>query len=133
MIRTALAAGATGVVLTTGTVDLYNEKVVRATQGAIFRLPVVTGMEAGALAARLLRAGLRLVVADVRGDTVYYQADLTGPLALVLGNENRGPGDELVQVAKVKVRIPLWGTIESLNAAVAAGILLYEVARQRLG
>ncbi|MDN5348107.1 MAG: methyltransferase, TrmH family [Clostridia bacterium] len=131
MLRTALAAGARGAVLTPGTVDLYNEKVARATQGAIFRLPVATAVEPGTLVAAVSRAGWRLVVADVRGDRVYYDADLTGPLVLVIGSENQGPDAILLQAAAVRVRIPLWGAAESLNAAVAAGILLYEAARQR--
>lgn len=131
--RTALGAGATGLILTHGSVDPFSPKVVRAAMGASFRLPVVTGVEPAVLATGLAAAGVKLVVADVGATTVLWQADLAGPLALVVGNENHGPGAELLAAATTKVGIPMVGPVESLNAAVAAAILLYEALRQRQG
>lgn len=131
--RTALGAGATGLILTRGSVDPFSPKVVRAAMGATFRLPVVTGVEPGDLVRELAAAGINLVVADVGAATVLWQADLCGPLALVVGSENHGPGTELLAAATAKVGIPLVGPVESLNAAAAAAILLYEAVRQRQG
>lgn len=130
ILRTALAAGCTGAVLTSGTVDLYNEKVVRAAMGALFRLPVVHGAAPGELVA-FLQDQVKIVVAHVGGKRPYYDGDYRGKLAIVVGNENRGPSPELLQASPVWVKIPLWGPVESLNVAVAAAILLYEAARQR--
>ncbi|MBC7325928.1 MAG: RNA methyltransferase, partial [Moorella sp. (in: Bacteria)] len=129
--RTALGVGATGLVLTRGSVDPYNPKVVRAAMGATFRLPVVGGVEPAALAQELRAAGIKLVVADVAAPLVFWQADLSGSLALTVGSENHGPGGELLAAATARVGIPLAGPMESLNAAVAAALLLYEALRQR--
>ncbi len=131
--RTALGAGATGLVLTRGSVDPFSPKVVRAAMGASFRLPVAGGVEPYALARELRAAGIRLVVADVGAPLVFWQADLRGPLALAVGSENHGPGPELVAAASARVGIPLAGPVDSLNAAVAAALLLYEALRQRRG
>ncbi|QGP90863.1 23S rRNA (uridine(2479)-2'-O)-methyltransferase [Neomoorella glycerini] len=129
--RTALGAGATGLILTRGSVDPFNPKVVRAAMGATFKLPVVSGVEPAVLARELRAAGLKLVVADVGAPLVFWQADLRGPLALAVGSENQGPGPELRAAATARVGIPLVGAVESLNAAVAAALLLYEALRQR--
>ncbi len=129
--RTALGAGATGLILTPGSVDPFSPKVVRAAMGASFGLPVVTGVEPAVLATELAAAGVKLVVADVGAPITFWQADLRGPLALAVGSENHGPGRELLDAAAARVGIPLVGQVESLNAAVAAALLLYEALRQR--
>ncbi|MGI9861852.1 RNA methyltransferase [Moorella naiadis] len=129
--RTALGAGATGLILTRGCVDPYNPKVVRAAMGATFRLPVAVGVEPSRLARELREAGLKLVIADVGAPLTFWQADLRPPLALVVGSENHGPGPELLAAATDRVGIPLVGPVDSLNAAVAAALLLYEALRQR--
>lgn len=131
--RTALGAGATGLILTRGSVDPYNPKVVRAAMGATFRLPVAGGIEPALLARELRGAGLPLVVADVGAPLTLWQSDLRPPLALVVGSENHGPGPELLAAATARVGIPLVGPVDSLNAAVAAALLLYEALRQRQG
>ncbi|HBT47206.1 MAG TPA: RNA methyltransferase [Peptococcaceae bacterium] len=130
MLRTAVAAGCTGAVLTRGTVDPYNEKVVRATMGALFHLPVVTGIQAQELACQM-KEKVRVIVAHVGATRPYYDCDYCGRVAVVLGNENRGPSPEILKQAEAQVKIPLWGPVESLNVAVAAAILLYEAARRR--
>lgn len=130
ILRTAAAAGCTGALLTTGTVDPYNEKVVRASMGALFYLPVVSGLEPGEIVSRL-KDRAKIIVGHVAGEVFYHECDYKGDLALVVGNENRGPSLEILAQAYARVKIPLWGPVESLNVAVAAGLLLYEAARHR--
>jgi TrmH family RNA methyltransferase len=120
LIRTAAALGADGVVVTAGSVDPTNPKVVRATAGALFRLPVRRG-EAEALAG----AGFALYVADAAGESLSTWRERPARFALVVGNEPRGVADPVRALAKGTVAVPLSGRIESLNVAVAAGILLH--------
>jgi TrmH family RNA methyltransferase len=130
MLRTAWAAGAEAVFLMPGTTDVYNPKVVRAAQGAHFHLPLieVTWEE---LAQRLTR--LNLWLAEAHEGEVYHQVDWRAPTALIIGSEADGPSESARQLAPHRVHIPMPGPAESLNAAVAAGVLLFEVARQRSG
>ncbi|MCG0278665.1 MAG: RNA methyltransferase [Thermanaeromonas sp.] len=130
MLRTAVAAGCTGALLTTGTVDPYNEKVVRASMGALFYLPVVSGLGPGEVISRL-EGRSKIIVGHVAGEIFYHECDYGGSVAIVVGNENRGPSPEILARAHARVKIPLWGPVESLNVAVAAGLLLYEAARCR--
>ncbi|NMA14493.1 MAG: 23S rRNA (guanosine(2251)-2'-O)-methyltransferase RlmB [Clostridia bacterium] len=131
MIRTACAAGAAAAVLIKGTTDIYNPKVVRASMGGFFHLPVIN-MAHNPVVLNFLKAnGYRVLVADLGGETLYYNACLKGPVALILGNEAQGPDQFWLNHADEIVKIPLIGQAESLNVAVAAGILLYETVRQR--
>ncbi len=130
IIRIADAAGASGVVATAGSVDPYHPKVVRATMASLFHLPVVTA-DAGEVLASLGERGARILVAYQSGATDYTEADYRGPLAIVLGNEGGGPDPVWLGAAHAIVRIPLYGRAESLNVAIAAGLLLYEVRRAR--
>lgn len=130
IIRTALAAGAGGVVCTKGTVDAFNPKTLRSTMGAVFKLPVIQGIAGDQLIEWLACRKISLVVADAAGEEMYYEAELNPPLALVIGNEGQGPSRLMLQRATRRVRIPLRGGVESLNAAVAAALLLFESARQ---
>ena len=130
ILRTADAAGVQVVFLAPGTVDAYNPKVVRAAMGAHFHLPLVAlGWEA--LAQRL--AGLALWLAEARSGPAYQQVDWRAPSALIIGSEAAGPSQAARRLALQPVSIPMPGQAESLNAAVAAGIILFEAARQRLG
>lgn len=131
VIRTADAAGATGVVLLKGTVDLYNPKVIRSTMGSLFHLPVVTGGDINTAVDYLVSAGLELLVGDPSGKLPIFGVDLTRPLVIAVGNEGAGPGTEIYKYTHTKVNIPMPGQAESLNVAVAASIMLYEVIRQR--
>jgi len=130
IIRSSLAAGAGGVVCTRGTVDAYNPKTLRSTMGAVFGLPVVQGIMVEELLQWLSERWIPLVVADSAGDNIYYESKLIPPLALVIGNEGQGPNRLMLENAALKIRIPLYGRVESLNAAVAAALLLFESARQ---
>ncbi len=128
IVRIADAAGATAVLATRGTVDPHNPKAVRATMGSLFHLPVLAVDTAGAIAA-LRERQVRILVADQRGATDYTEADYRPPVALVLGSEGGGPDPAWQEAAAATVRIPLYGRADSLNVAVAAGLLLYEVKR----
>ena len=128
ILRTAEAAGCDGVVVSPGTVDPLNPKCVRASAGSIFRLPVAhAGLETAAAA--LGAAGGRLYATSPHGGIVYTDADLSGRVGLFLGQEGRGLASGFLDRFE-GLRIPT-GRVESLNVAMAAGILLYEARRQR--
>lgn len=129
LVRIADAVGAGAVVATRGTVDLYNPKVVRATMGSLFHLPVCRDVEDGALIDELSRRGYSIVAADVQGAIAHYDLAYRPPLAVVFGNEGSGLPSLWREHAEL-VRIPMPGRAESLNVSVAAGVLLYEVHRQ---
>jgi TrmH family RNA methyltransferase len=131
ILRTAEAAGVDAVVLGKGSVDLFNGKVVRATMGALFRLPVFT-QPLVEVTASLKRLGTRILVSSLNeGSLAYDEADYSGKIGMVIGNEGRGVSADMTQMADSLVHIPLYGRAESLNAAVAAGILVYEAKRKR--
>ena len=129
LLRSAAAAGAAGVVLCSGSVELGNPKTVRATAGALFKIPVVTAVEPGPALAELGAAGRRRYAAVARDGEDYSIADLTGPVVLVLGNEAHGLPADLPGIDGL-LTIPLPGPVESLNVGVAAAVLCFEAARQ---
>lgn len=130
LIRSAEAFGASGVLALPGTVGVWNSKVLRASAGSAFRVPVIYERSArifDALADRRIP-----VLAAVLDDAVpCSQANLAGPAAILIGNEGSGLSAELLDHAQSRIAVPMPGPVESLNAAVAASILLYEAARQR--
>ncbi|CAD5140043.1 RNA methyltransferase, TrmH family [Microbacterium sp. Nx66] len=131
IIRAADAAGADAVVLTGRTVDPYNPKVVRATTGSLFHLPVSVGGELDEVVRRAHDAGLQILAADVKGDDLLAaRADgvLGEPTAWLFGNEARGLEDEALTQADRVLRLPIFGRAESLNLATAASVCLYESA-----
>ena len=130
MLRTAAAAGAGAVLLPPGTADVFAPKVVRAGMGAHFRLPIHSG-DWDEIGSRLSGARLKVYLAAVGDGEVYTQADFRTPLALVIGGEAEGAGEAAASLAHARIHIPMPGRMESLNAAIAAGILLFEVVRQR--
>ena len=132
IIRTAWAAGLKTIFTTPGTVDPYGGKVVRASQGGVFNLQILT-RPLDTIFAWAKASGIRVWGADPRGAKVYYQEDLTGPSLFLFGNEAHGyKGAELEEDRTVEsLRIPLPGGAESLNVSIAAAILIYEVLRQR--
>ncbi len=132
LLRAARAAGVGGVVCCGGTVDVFNPKTVRASAGAIFRVDVVAGGDPVDVLTTVGSWGMQRVGADPRAATSYTDADLTGPLALVVGNEARGLGTaDVAGVLDTRVRIPMMGGVDSLNVAMAASVLCFEAARQR--
>lgn len=128
LLRTSLAAGAEAVFLTSGTVDAYNPKVVRAAMGAHFRLPILAESPA---AIRRRVDGLAVWVADPRGGEPIYRLDGRSPVALVVGGEARGPSPEWRSFEATPVTIPIAPQVESLNTAAAAAVILFEIRRQR--
>lgn len=132
LIRSAEAFGASGAVLLPGTVNPWNAKAVRASAGSVFRLPVVSmGLEE--MTAVLRERSVRLLAAAADGDVALSAAGLEGPVAVVIGNEGAGVPAEVMAAADARVAIRCPGPVESLNAAIAGSILLYEAARQRAG
>ncbi len=129
IIRTALASGTEAIYCLKGTVDLFNDKVLRATMGAIFALPVLMVEDHEAFLAQLNLAGFATVVADIRAAWYYDEVAYPQRTALVVSNEANGP--QLIRQGDYEVKIPLHGQAESLNVAIACGILLYELERRR--
>lgn len=130
LMRAALAAGA-GAVVVIGGVDPTNPKVVRSSAGALFHLEVITDDDPDRAFETLRAAGYRLVGAVVRGGTIHHDLDLTGPVALVLGNEAHGLDADQVARLDDLVTIDMAGPTESLNVAMAGTVLCFEVLRQR--
>jgi TrmH family RNA methyltransferase len=130
ILRTANAAGVEQVFLTPRTVDAYNPKVVRGAMGAHFRLSIES-LSWPQIAEAL--AGLQILLADVQGGRVYDEVDWTRPSALIIGGEAHGATSESAELATASISIPMPGGTESLNAAVAASIILFEAVRQRRG
>ena len=131
LIRTAVAAGYKAIIAMSGTVDIYSPKVLRATAGMIFEIPVIYVTGEDRLRDILRRSGRRIAVTAVDGGVPYYEEDLSRGIALIIGNEGSGVSDAMIEMADVKVTLPMRGRIESLNAAVAAAILMYEAVRGR--
>jgi TrmH family RNA methyltransferase len=131
LLRTAEAAGAAAVLFCGASVDPCNPKCVRASAGALFHLPVASGGEAVAVLDGLGGAGVRRAATVVRGGVPYDAVDLTGPVALVLGNEAHGLPATLDHLVDDRLTIPMHGRSESLNVAMAGAVLSFESLRQR--
>ncbi len=131
MMRSAQALGATALVTLRETVSPFNPKGLRASSGAVWRLPFFANRPAGALLESLHRAGIRRVAADRRSPSSLERADLRGPVAFLIGREAAGLAPEVARHADLLLSIPIGPETDSLNAATAAGIFLYEAARQR--
>lgn len=131
LLRSAEAAGATGAVLGEGTADPFSWKALLGSMGSAFRLPLLRGIALPSLLALLKQRGLRTIAADAAAGRRYDAIDLRGPIALLVGSEGDGLPAALLAGADERVSIPLKRPVESLNVAVAAGILMFEAARQR--
>jgi RNA methyltransferase, TrmH family len=131
ILRTAEAAGVTGVLTTPGTTDPFSPKSLRGAMGAAFRLPVWTEVDFEQAVKWCRKHSIQTIGADARATHSYADVDWRRPTALILGSESKGLPAEEVSAADEAVKIPMKGLTESLNVAVAAGILLYEAERQR--
>jgi TrmH family RNA methyltransferase len=131
LLRSAEAAGATGAYLTDGAADPFSWKALRGSMGSVFRLPHRRRIGTVEALARLRERGVRTVAADPGAAKAYHDADLRGPLAFLLGPEGSGLPATLAAQADLAVAIPMAPRVESLNVGVAAGVLLFEAARQR--
>ena len=130
IIRSAEAFAANGVLLTPGSVNPWNQKALRASAGSSFRVPVISLADVSRLR-RVAESGIPMYacVADT-GDSI-YEVDLRGPIAFVVGNEGAGISEEILTFCDGSLHVPCPGKVESLNAAIAASIVLYEASRQR--
>lgn len=130
VLRSVDAAGAVGAIFTAGSVDVYNAKAVRSSAGSIFHVPVTRGVSTTDGIDALRVRGIRILAMDVKGTVDLYDADLSGPIAFVFGNEAHGLSDDVLALADTSVRVPQEGRAESLNLAAAASVCLFEWARR---
>lgn len=133
VIRTAAAAGADGLWLSADSVDLDHPKVLRASAGQWFRLPMAVSPNLQEEIGQFQRNGVQVVATLPTAKLTYWEADLSKPTLILLGNEGAGLSPELAEMADIGVKIPLAAGVESLNVAIAAALILYEAKRQRLG
>ncbi|MCC8151897.1 MAG: RNA methyltransferase [Lachnospiraceae bacterium] len=131
MFRTGEGAGIAGIIMDRSTADIYNPKTIRSTMGSIFRVPFYITEDLQE-AIRLVKArGIRIFAAHLEGSSVHDEQDYAGDTAFLIGNEGSGLTEQTAGLADRNIRIPMHGQVESLNAAMAAGILMYEADRQR--
>ena len=133
IIRTADAAGCSGIIIMKNTVDLFSAKAIRATMGSVFHLPIVLGVEPEKLAMFTAKNDIKLFITalDAKAKS-YFEVDYTQGTAIVFGNEGNGVSDELLTKSDEKLFIPMIGDAESLNVSMAASVVMYEGLRQRL-
>jgi TrmH family RNA methyltransferase len=131
IIRAGEGAGIRGVVMNRETADIYNPKVIRSTMGSVLRVPFVYVDSLGDACRTLKKAGVRLFAAHLKGMNNYEEEDYTGSVGFLIGNEANGLTEETAALADCYIKIPMAGKVESLNAAVAASVLMFEAARQR--
>jgi len=131
LLRTAEAAGATGALLTAGSADPFSWKALRGSMGSAFRLPHRAGLSTAEALDTLDARGVAVLAAAADGERRYDEADLRGPVALVVGSEGAGLSPAVRQRASTRLRVPLAVRVESLNVGVAAALVLFEAARQR--
>lgn len=130
-MRAAAGAGVDGVMLTSGCVDAWGLKAIRSGMGAQLRLPVVSNLACSEVLDMLEKRNVLIYVADSSGDASYSEVDWNQAVALVIGSEANGPSVEMLQNATKIVRVPMANHVESLNAAVAGAVMLFEASRQR--
>lgn len=130
ILRTAEAAGITGIILSRDCADIYSPKVIRSTMGAVFRIPFLVADDFDEMINKLKDTGVTLFGAHLSGE-IYYAYDYRKPCAFLIGNEGNGLRPRTAALADELVRIPMEGQTESLNAGVAASLIMYEVLRQR--
>ena len=131
LIRTAAAAGAGGFILTHGSAELYSPKIVRSSAGAIFLLPIITGLQLDEIMPNLRNHGFNIYAASLKGELLPYNVDFLSNFCLMVGNEAHGLTQQAVNEADGLIKVPMTGCIDSLNASIAGSILMYEAVRQR--
>lgn len=131
IFRTAEAAGATGVIMSSHTADLFNSKTIRATMGSVYRVPFLYADSLEVVINTLHKSGIKIYAAHLKGEVYYDTFSFREPTAFLIGNEGQGLCRETADLADAYLKIPMEGKVESLNAAVAASLLMYEAHRQR--
>lgn len=131
ILRTGEAAGVTGIIMSSDTVDIYNPKVIRSTMGSIYRVPFAYVDHLPDTVGMLRARGIHTYAAHLKGRDSYEKEDFRRGTAFLIGNEGNGLREETADAAEVYIKIPMCGEVESLNAAVASTVLMFEAARQR--
>ena len=131
ILRTGEGAGVTGVIMSSDTVDIYNPKTIRSTMGSIYRMPYLRVSDLTEIMSQLKQRGITTYAAHLKGKQEYDDPDYCKGCAFLIGNEGNGLSDRLSALAQEYIRIPMCGKVESLNAAVASSVLIYEAFRQR--
>ncbi len=126
MIRTGEGAGVDGILMSKGTADIYNPKTIRSTMGSLYRVPFLYTGNLKQTIEQLQKAGIRIYAAHLKGTKSYREPDYAGGAAFLIGNEGNGLKEETAALADEYIRIPMQGKLESLNAAVAAALLMYQ-------
>ncbi|MCR4956440.1 MAG: RNA methyltransferase [Lachnospiraceae bacterium] len=132
MIRTGEGAGISGVLMNKTTVDVTNPKTLRATMGSVYRIPLVISDDLKEDIARLKDMGVHVFAAHLKGEKDFFMEDYKKSCAFLVGNEGNGLSDDIAETADTYVKIPMDGEVESLNAAIAASVMMYECKRQRM-
>lgn len=131
IIRMSEAAGVDGIIMSPNTVDIYNPKTIRSTMGSLYRVPFVYADDFAGTLEQMKSKGVELYAAHLEGSVEYTEPDYTKASAFVIGNEGNGLTDAVTNICSNRIRIPMTGKVESLNAAIAASVLTFEAARQR--
>lgn len=131
ILRTAEGAGISGIVMSRDTVDPFSPKVIRSTMGSMYRVPFFIADDICDTINVIKKTGVKVFAAHLKGEKYYDELDFRGASAFLIGNEGNGLSDEVASLADTYLKIPMEGQLESLNAAMAAGILMYETSRQR--
>lgn len=131
ILRAGEAAGVTGVILSSDCVDIYNPKVIRSTMGSIYRMPFIYVENLPETVSMLKQKEIHTYAAHLKGTHSYEADDFSQGTAFLIGNEGNGLRDEVADAAEIYIKIPMCGEVESLNAAIAATVLMFEAARQR--
>lgn len=131
IVRTAEGAGVDAVFMSKDTVDIYNPKTIRSTMGSIYRMPILYVEDIVELLEEFRKRDIKSYAAHLQGEHAYDQENYVGGTAILIGNEGNGLRDEVSNQADIWVQIPMQGQVESLNAAIAASIMMFEVSRQR--
>lgn len=131
IMRTAEGAGVNGIIMTSNTVDIYNPKTIRSTMGSLYRMPFFYTDNIEETLKELKEKNMKTYAAHLKGSRNYYEEDYSGGTAFLIGNEGNGLSEALSAQADCYIKIPMSGKVESLNAAIAASVLMYEVKRQR--
>lgn len=131
IVRTAAAVGCSGVFLTKGCTDVFGTKTVRATMGALFRVPIVQGLLKREIISTFQEAKISIFSTSLDASELYFNVDFKKRVAIVFGNEGNGVSPEFLAAATARIHIPIQDKVESLNVASSAAVIMYEVVRQR--
>lgn len=131
IIRAGEGAGVTGIVMNRETADIFSPKVIRSTMGAVYRVPFLYTDDLKNTILQMKEKGIRFYAAHLKGNRDYDEEEYLQPSGFMIGNESKGLSEELAAMADCLIKIPMEGQVESLNAAIAASVLMFEAARQR--